>query len=45
MITRHDTKKNIKGKLAALEKKLKIIVHPKALYKGKICDPAQASLE
>jgi superfamily II DNA/RNA helicase len=32
-------------KLAALEKKLKIIVHPKALYKGKICDPAQASLE
>lgn len=32
-------------KLAALEKKLKIIVHPKTLYKGKICDPAQASLE
>ncbi len=28
-------------KLSALEKKLKIVVRPKALYKGKICAPAQ----
>ena len=29
-------------KLAALEKKLKIIVRPKALYKGKVCEASQA---
>ncbi|MBO7123654.1 MAG: DEAD/DEAH box helicase [Treponema sp.] len=29
-------------KLAALEKKLKIVVHPKMLFKGKVCAPAQA---
>ena len=28
-------------KLAALEKKLKILVRPKALYKGKVVAPAQ----
>ena len=28
-------------KLAALEKKLKIIVRPKALYKGKVCAPTE----
>lgn len=28
-------------KLSALEKKLKIVVRPKVLYKGKICAPAQ----
>ena len=28
-------------KLSALEKKLKIVVRPKALYKGKICAPPQ----
>ena len=29
-------------KLSALEKKLKIVVHPKMLFKGKVCAPAQA---
>lgn len=29
-------------KLAALEKKLRIIVRPKALYKGKVCEASQA---
>ena len=32
-------------KLAALEKKLKIIVHPKVLFKGKVCEPAQTARE
>ncbi len=30
-------------KLAALEKKLKIVVHPKVLFKGKVCEPAQTA--
>lgn len=29
-------------KLSALEKKLKIVVHPKMLFKGKVCAPTQA---
>lgn len=32
-------------KLSALEKKLRIIVHPKVLFNGKVCEPAQAERE